>query len=52
MKPVSHLDKANGMARSFQAAAEAQMNYANKIISWDWYANETVKFLLKSIKQK
>ena len=52
MKPTSHLEQANGMARRLKTAAEAQMNYTNKIISWDWYATETIKFLLKTIKQK
>jgi len=52
MKPISHLDKANGLARRLKIAAEAQMNYTNKIIYWDYYTTETVKFLLKTIKQK
>lgn len=52
MKPVSHLEKANGMARRLKTSAEAQLNYTNKIFNWDWFATETVKFLLKTIKQK
>lgn len=52
MKPVSHLEKANGMARRFKTAAEAQLNYTNKIINWDWYVNETVKFVLKTMTRK
>jgi len=52
MKPISHLDKANGLARRLKIAAEAQMNYTNKIIYWDYYTTETVEFLLKTIKQK
>jgi hypothetical protein len=52
LKPISHLEKANGLARRLKTAAEAQLQYTNKIISWDWYANETVKFLLKAIKRK
>jgi len=52
LKSISHLEKAITMARRLKTAAEAQLKYTNKIISWDWYVNETVKFLLKEIKRK
>ena len=52
MKPVTHLEKANIMAKRIKTAAEAQLQYSSPVFNWNWYATELANYILKVIKNK
>lgn len=52
MRPVTHLEKANTLAKGIKMAAEAQLQYSSPVFNWNWYASDLANYILKMIKNK